>query len=493
MLNITRRSFMGGMAAIPFWFWFEKYAAADTTPMVRHDVMSTEGQQMLRTYAQAVKTMSATAATDPRSWVFQWYTHAVKDTTDKQSEIARIFGSGSQPARSLAGDMWDTCQAHGEGEDENFFLPWHRMYVFFLERIVRSVSGDKSFTLPYWNYSDPNPATHGILPAQFRTQSDPVYAILYRRSRNSSANAGRAIDRGAPGSLDLSALSESSYEPVGAAQGFCQALDMGLHGSVHVEVGNTQGMGSVPWAANDPIFWLHHCNIDRLWESWNKNGGVNPGGSWNSGQFVFADENGNKVTGTIKDFLDISTLGYSYERLEPAPANFAPRRLGAAPPTLMRLAEQAGPAVALGTQPVRVVMQPPKSMTGTPPSISQRLSVLPPQKHLYLVLKDLRAAAQPGVMYAVYLDLPPNASPAQGRAHRVGTINFFEAVPHMRHTGMTSANAQPKFYGLMITPNARRLQSQGMLSESTSITIAPVGTPAARAKPVIGDISIVEQ
>jgi hypothetical protein len=45
----------------------------------------------------------------------------------------------------------------------------------------------------------------------------------------------------------------------------------------------------------------------------------------------------------------------------------------------------------------------------------------------------------------------------------------------------------------MITPNARRLQSQGMLSESTSITIAPVGTPAARAKPVIGDISIVEQ
>ncbi|HKO08858.1 MAG TPA: tyrosinase family protein, partial [Alphaproteobacteria bacterium] len=59
-------------------------------------------------------------------------------------------------------------------------------------------------------------------------------------------------------------------------QGFCATLDFGLHGNVHVWVGNNQGMASVPWAANDPIFWMHHCNIDRLWASWNKGNCKNP-------------------------------------------------------------------------------------------------------------------------------------------------------------------------------------------------------------------------
>jgi hypothetical protein len=49
-----------------------------------------------------------------------------------------------------------------------------------------------------------------------------------------------------------------------------QSLDQNIHGTVHVFVGNGQGMGSVPWAAGDPIFWMHHSNIDRLWVSWNQ-------------------------------------------------------------------------------------------------------------------------------------------------------------------------------------------------------------------------------
>ena len=47
-------------------------------------------------------------------------------------------------------------------------------------------------------------------------------------------------------------------------------------GQVHTLVGNLLGMGKVPWAANDPIFWLHHSNVDRLWASWNGWGRANP-------------------------------------------------------------------------------------------------------------------------------------------------------------------------------------------------------------------------
>jgi hypothetical protein len=46
---------------------------------------------------------------------------------------------------------------------------------------------------------------------------------------------------------------------------FQSALN-GAHGSVHVRIGGN--MGSVPYAGYDPIFWLHHANVDRLWANW---------------------------------------------------------------------------------------------------------------------------------------------------------------------------------------------------------------------------------
>src|SRR6266849_5722509 len=92
-------------------------------------------------------------------------------------------------------------------------------------------------------------------------------------------------------------------------------------------------MGSVPFAAYDAIFWMHHCNIDRLWASWNKNGGKNPTNNttWLGTQFVFADENGNRVSGKIGDFLEIAPLGYTYDAFEPAPPGFSPAPVGGTP------------------------------------------------------------------------------------------------------------------------------------------------------------------
>src|SRR3954452_22855077 len=78
MPNVTRRAFIGGGAAIPFSLWLEKYGWAQAaTPRGRYDARSTQGQAMLKLYAQAVGKMKATAEGDPRGWVFQWYTHWV--------------------------------------------------------------------------------------------------------------------------------------------------------------------------------------------------------------------------------------------------------------------------------------------------------------------------------------------------------------------------------------------------------------------------------
>ncbi|KAH7354961.1 putative tyrosinase [Rhexocercosporidium sp. MPI-PUGE-AT-0058] len=41
-----------------------------------------------------------------------------------------------------------------------------------------------------------------------------------------------------------------------------------IHGQLHVFTGGSGQMGRVPVAAFDPIFWMHHCNVDRLFAMW---------------------------------------------------------------------------------------------------------------------------------------------------------------------------------------------------------------------------------
>lgn len=83
-------------------------------------------------YTGAVRTMQKRKDDDPTSWKYQ----------------AAIHGTYAAPK---AGDPWNSCQHRGW-----FFLPWHWMYVYFFERIVRAAVAENkddaaTFALPYWN------------------------------------------------------------------------------------------------------------------------------------------------------------------------------------------------------------------------------------------------------------------------------------------------------------------------------------------------------
>lgn len=41
-----------------------------------------------------------------------------------------------------------------------------------------------------------------------------------------------------------------------------------MHDAIHSLVGQTGHMAYLPYAAFDPIFWLHHTNVDRLFAIW---------------------------------------------------------------------------------------------------------------------------------------------------------------------------------------------------------------------------------
>src|SRR5260370_40368756 len=92
-------------------------------------------------------------------------------------------------------------------------------------------------------------------------------------------------------------------------------IERGIHGYVHCTFGLTcpvAHMGDVPVAGNDPVFYTHHANIDRMFSCWEAKYGI-PSGSWSTQTFSFPDENGNLVTKPVSDFLDTKALGYVYD------------------------------------------------------------------------------------------------------------------------------------------------------------------------------------
>ena len=106
-------------------------------------------------------------------------------------------------------------------------------------------------------------------------------------------------------------------------------LDVQPHGSTHVEVGGV--MARFETAALDPVFWIHHCNVDRLWETYARdlehgypfeNGsgaGTAAQQSWIGQQFRFRRPDGTTKVWKAPDVLDLAVLGYAYDTTAPPP------------------------------------------------------------------------------------------------------------------------------------------------------------------------------
>ena len=97
-----------------------------------------------------------------------------------------------------------------------------------------------------------------------------------------------------------------------------------MHNKVHLYIGGL--MKDVPTSSNDPIFWLHHCNIDRLYENWltnpnNTDTSYKPVPIDNSVEYIIGfGHNGNDNAGLLFPPITIveahkqaSEFGYSYQ------------------------------------------------------------------------------------------------------------------------------------------------------------------------------------
>jgi N-acetylneuraminic acid mutarotase len=294
-------------------------------PYVRYNVNSPEGQVMLAKYAKAIEIMKTLPDSDQHSWTWWWYTHWVKGypaalwdlSMKKKSEVIATLPKDVQ---ADAEAVWDGCQAHAtnpsnpEQYQQWFFLPWHRLMLIQFEGVIREVLHDETFTLPYWNPVTANEADL-VVPAVFRDPGSP----LYDGTRWFWVNGGERIDKPFMDWINLDALNEKFYiDGPNGNLGFNPRLDMNPHFFTHVALGGD--MADFSTVGGDPMFYLHHANIDRLWESWNRLGNKNPTDPrYLNRKFSYGDRSGKRADLPVSMTDRTAPLGYEYDSYEKPP------------------------------------------------------------------------------------------------------------------------------------------------------------------------------
>nr|BAM15848.1 hypothetical protein [Portulaca oleracea] len=277
--------------------------------------------EYLQKFNRAISLMKALPDTDPRSF----------------SQQAKVHCAYCDGGYNQVGFPNLDLQVHGSW----LFLPFHRCYLYFFERILGNLINDPTFAMPFWNWDNPAGMQ---MPAIYADRNSP----LYDSERDGPHQPPTLVDLNFDGEdTDMSTddlttanltvmyrqmVSNAKtarlflgqpYKAGGSPRGG-GSLENVPHGPVHIWTGdrnqpNTEDMGNFYSAARDPIFYAHHSNIDRMWSIW-KTLGANrvefTDSDWLDASFVFYDENAQAVKIRVRDCLDTKKLGYTYQDVD---------------------------------------------------------------------------------------------------------------------------------------------------------------------------------
>jgi tyrosinase len=389
--HLTRRRFLVTAGAAATTVLGSSLFNLDTVlaaPLVRRNLGGMDASDpILVSYRAAINAMKKLDYHNPLSW-------------DYQAAIHGTLRPDNLP-------QWNMCE-HGTP----FFWSWHRMYLYWFERIIRKMSGDPCWALPYWDYWS---VSQRSLPVPFRDSTSE----LYESNRGFGWNNGTASFA----AYRVDPTSGNAFLDFFSAQ---SGLEQSPHNHVHVDIGGL--MGDPSTAAIDPVFFVHHSNIDRLWNLWLAQGGGRSDplttASWRDKTYTFFDENGNAVNMTTCDILRcVEQLKYSYESEPPEVKEYCLRVI---PYPIYYLIQEVlvpwpGPPIELVEGEVVATLK--------VKQLRERLLQLAESKNevLLLELTDVEAERLPGVGWDVYLGLPPNTAPNPESPFFVGSISLFSA------------------------------------------------------------------
>jgi hypothetical protein len=161
----------------------------------------------------------------------------------------------------------------------SMFFPFHRQFVYDFENVGRK-NFNSGFYVPYWDSAQDYAAPQNS-------------AVLTSRYIGGNGGNGGCLTNGLQGNTILTypnrhCLSRVYNGPGNTIQTWYSPefilsrllndntmtalrpdIEFSIHGAVHVGLGGDMGTKPSP---NDFAFFMHHCNLDRLWWRWQLTG-----------------------------------------------------------------------------------------------------------------------------------------------------------------------------------------------------------------------------
>ncbi|QCW99478.1 hypothetical protein FGM00_04895 [Aggregatimonas sangjinii] len=193
-----------------------------------------------------------------------------------------------------------------------YVWPWHRTYLWTLEKKLQHAVREPKLALHYWDWTK----KPGI-PEQYQGgDSNPLYNDTRRVNPDDIIpfdfmNMGPALR-----ARKFSTFGGYPFYKDGSEPQIDGMAEQSFHNNIHNWIGGE--MAGFVAAGYDPIFYGHHGNCDRFWQAWLD---ADPDHQNPTDEeflekvFYFTDEKGKPIEIKVKDVLDTEKLGYRFEDL----------------------------------------------------------------------------------------------------------------------------------------------------------------------------------
>ncbi|KAL6614346.1 hypothetical protein ACP70R_036616 [Stipagrostis hirtigluma subsp. patula] len=416
-----------------------------SSPLRTRPAAHSAGADYVAKFNAAIAAMKALPADDPRSFAAQASVHCA-------------YCDGSYSPEGFPGAE---LQVHNSW----LFLPFHRCYLYFFERILGSLVGDPSFGIPFWNWDAPAGMR---MPPMYTDQSsqlfdprrdarhlppelinldyngrEPLFTDRQQIDHNLRVMYRQMISLSPTPSLFFGSPYRAGDEP-NQGPGPVENIP---HGPVHIWCGDPrqperEDMGNFYSAGRDPLFYAHHANIDRLWAVWKGLDArrhtdlADP--DWLDASFLFYDETPKLVRIRVRDVLDTDRLRYRYQDV-PLPWTTArPRtltqRVESSPSSFLTPTALAAGAAkkAAGADKFPITLDEATSVTVRRPVASRRSKAEKAAKEEVLVIDGIEVDSDVAAKFDVFINADDHSAVGSGGRELAGS---FVNVPHRRQHG----------------------------------------------------------
>lgn len=208
-------------------------------------------------------------------------------TEEERDRFVSAFASLNNSGRGRFSAFRDMHRDNTANEGHTFpaFGPWHRAYLLDLERELQQI--DPSVALPYWAFDKPAP---NLFTREFIGVADDSQTVQFafgnplqfwatdgtpgiaRKSHfvasGPNAEAAHFFDQGG---IKTPVMSEANTLLRGTKRNLYArfiTMEGNPHGAAHVSFVEGSYIILIDTAARDPLFFLLHTNVDRLWAKW---------------------------------------------------------------------------------------------------------------------------------------------------------------------------------------------------------------------------------